>query len=306
MADYFNYDQVWKELQNEADSFGGHMTPIKLVITDQNMPNWTDGFGTTITKFDPDAPDAAERLERLVCAICQSDKEGKFQWHYKAYPEYQVCFIDLNKVLIDWPNQGQAGGTVFGIYQHAVSEEIKQRIARTVARRFGARCSIVEGKGSGFLVEKLPGGDFLYQLASSCGCTVKEVLRRIRVGWSFAAPAPEVLAQYKQRVYFFVQYEIVEGEKVVEPIRIGYRKTGDLGDVIDANTPADVQAYSQPKMLKVSPNILEVRYRPNTSQFENDIDLDQDEHAIPNLGNLMMNQCPPALHQEGYSVRYRG
>jgi hypothetical protein len=302
MADYINYDQVWEELQKEADSFGGSVSGIKLVITDRDMPDWIDGFGTTITKFDPDAPDAAERLEGLVCAICQSDERGKFQWRYKAYPEFECQFIDLNKDVIDWPNQGQAGGTVFDIYQHAVSDETKQRIARTVARRFGARCSIVEGKQSGFLVEKLPGGDFLYQLASSCRCTVKEVLRRIRVGWSLSAPTPELLTEYKKRAYFFGQYEKIDGEKKVRPIRFGFRKIGDLGDMIAANTPNDAQEYAQPAVLEVSPNLVEVRFRP-TARFDGEVAIDQDGPEIPNLRELM-EPLLPALLQRGYTVQY--
>jgi hypothetical protein len=274
VSDYLDSEQMFEELQNEASHFGGHATPVKLFITDRNIPTgFVDGFGTTLIKFAPESDQAAAELERIVAALYEQGEKGLWNWSYQIYPRYSCCFVDMDPIIIKFPNQNEAGNTVFDVYNDVVPDATKRQIARAIASRFGVRCTIIGGKSNGFLIEKLPDGEYVYQLASSCRCTVKEVLRKIRAGWSLSAPTPETLTEYMARVYFFVQYEVKEGTSKI--VHMDYRKVGDVGHAVDKDTPDDAKVYEEPTAIVIAPGFLEVRFRPAPEQFEKTVTINE-------------------------------
>jgi hypothetical protein len=292
VPDCLDSEQMFKELQEEADHFGGHATPVKLFITNRNIPSGqSDGF-TTLIKFDPETEQAAEHLEQIVSTLYEENDRGLWKWSYRVYPQYSCCFVDMDPIIIKFPNQGESGNTVFDVYKDVVPDATKRKVARAIARKFGVRCSLVGGKSNGFLIERLPGGEYLYQLASSCGCTVKQVLRKIRAGGAISTPTPDMLAAYMPRFYFFVQYEVDEGTSKI--VHIGYRKVGDVGHGVENDTADDARLYEEPTAVAIAPGIVEVRFRPASDQFEKTVTINECGEPAMNLA-ILTSMCQYAV-----------
>ena len=155
------------------------------------------------------------------------------------------------------------------------------------------RCSIVEGAYGGFLIEQFPGGEYIYQLATSCTTALsRKVWRKIRTGWVLKSHPPPTVVDYKNRVYFFVQYKVKRG--IFRTIHFGHRKVGDWEDGIDKDTPNHAKAYDKPWGVWITPHLIEVRFRPEAR----DITFDQLGQPTIDL-TIIMNACDMVPFQMG-------
>src|SRR6185437_9735545 len=128
VMDVLQAEQMFKELQKDMVAGQTYSAGIKLVCTNREIRG-VDGFGTSIESIDiSDQASLGEKLTRIVKLLAfEKSPRGCSISKYDDYA-YQANFIDMDKIVIDFPDIGQAGGTLFDLYKYNVEDLTKEKI----------------------------------------------------------------------------------------------------------------------------------------------------------------------------------